>query len=560
MRKEFLLLYLLAFFSINTFAQPIGYNFGKQIAIPSSSVSGSVDLSNFPLLISITDSDLRTVANSGNVTNANGFDIVFTQSDCSTLLDHQIEKYDPVTGEYVVWVRVPILSASRRTDIHMYYGNSSISVDPSTTSTFNSNYEGCWHMNNDPSNSLLIDYSGNGVDGTSFGTMTTSDLISGKIGNAIDFDGTNDYFALTNKSYVGMDSIANLTISAWIKTSFVATGAFNNWSILDFDRSEYYNFFIHGDGRLGFATSSNTGGTSDSYAGSVGDLNDNSWHFVTAVYNGSNKLLYIDGNLSLTETNPHSGDELGRNTTRFAFIGEGSEASSFNGNRNNIYYQGQYDEIRFSEVALTSDWIKTEYDNQNNPSTFYSIGSEETASDLCAIALDVELNYFEVECLESEVLLKWQTLSETNNNYFTIERSLDAQNWEYLTEVKGAGNSINPIQYKVIDKSPKAGLFYYKLTQTDFDGVTSEDILRTVNCEKIENSPLKLYPNPSTNYLIIESQNQPVKIYTISGKEITSIIPQLLDSNSKVVLSTENLSKGFYIIKTNEGQAKFIKN
>lgn len=543
MRKDFLLLCLIAFFSINTFAQPIGYNFGKQIAIPSSSVSGSVDLSNFPLLISITDSDLRTVANSGNVSNANGFDIVFTQSDCSTLLDHQIEKYDPVTGEYVVWVRVPILSASRRTDIHMYYGNSSISIDPSTTSTWSSNYAAVWHMNQSPVTTApqLIDYTVNNNNGTANGTMLASDLVVGKIGNSINFDGSNDFFDCGSSSSV--HPTGDLTVSAWINADATNGHIINcggGW-----DDPGYSLFHLSNRIRIELQRT----GEKDIIDNNIAV--DGNWHFVALTYNNATGLTrcFIDGAFQ-TSTGVHTGPI-------------GTPIENLNIGRkeqNNFYFNGLIDEGRVILENKSFDWLLTEYNNQNNPSTFYSIGSEETASDLCAIALDVELNYFEVECLESEVLLKWQTLSETNNNYFTIERSLDAQNWEYLTEVKGAGNSINPIQYKVIDKSPKAGLFYYKLTQTDFDGVTSEDILRTVNCEKIENSPLKLYPNPSTNYLIIESQNQPVKIYTISGKELTSIIPQILDSNSKVVLSTENLSKGLYIIKTNEGQARFIKN
>src|SRR5688572_15329378 len=94
----------LSFFLIMSnvvFAQPPGYGYGKQIVIYASQVPGPIDLLNFPVLISLTNPDLRTIANGGHVENANGFDIVFTNDDCSTILDHQLERYNPTTGQLI---------------------------------------------------------------------------------------------------------------------------------------------------------------------------------------------------------------------------------------------------------------------------------------------------------------------------------------------------------------------------------------------------------------------------------------------------------------------------
>ena len=62
-------------------SQPAGYSFGKQILLQSSQVAGSTDFTDFPALVSFTDVDLRTTANSGGVEHANGYDIIFTLGD-----------------------------------------------------------------------------------------------------------------------------------------------------------------------------------------------------------------------------------------------------------------------------------------------------------------------------------------------------------------------------------------------------------------------------------------------------------------------------------------------
>lgn len=115
------------FFTGSLFSQPAGYSFGKQITILASQVSGGAPLSDFPVLISFTDADLRQTP-AGNVEHVNGFDIIFTTNNCFTItqLDHQIESYNPATGEYVAWVNIPLLSNFADTRIFMFYGDSSV--------------------------------------------------------------------------------------------------------------------------------------------------------------------------------------------------------------------------------------------------------------------------------------------------------------------------------------------------------------------------------------------------------------------------------------------------
>lgn len=179
---------------------------------------------------------------------------------------------------------------------------------------------------------------------------------------ALTLDGTNDYVAL-NTSYTTVGEINQLTLEAWVNTSESGTGTFNNWAIIDFDRSEYFNFFVRGDnGEIGFSTTDITGTIHDFYSGSSNTVNDGNWHHIAAVYDGTDKMIYINGVEVARSTNAHGGNDLGTGLTRFGFIGDGSEASTFNGSRNNLHYNGSVNEVRIwnlvrsaSEIAINKD-------------------------------------------------------------------------------------------------------------------------------------------------------------------------------------------------------------
>ena len=85
--------------------------------------------------------------------------------------------------------------------------------------------------------------------------------------------------------------------------------------------------------------------------------------------------------------------------------------------------------------------------------------------------LPIVLDYFTAQVTTTNsVLVEWGTVSEKENDFFTLERSSDGKNFEEITTVEGAGNSLKKLQYSFEDNKSTVGMNYYRLKQTDFNG------------------------------------------------------------------------------------------
>src|SRR2546422_10741998 len=118
----------------------------RSLAIDQTQVGATgAPHANFPVLVSRTDTDLQSKAQS------TGNDILFTSSDGTTKLNHEIEKYVSSTGELVAWVKVPSVSSSAATVIYMYYGNAGAANQQNAVNAWDANYLAVWHLKEDPS-------------------------------------------------------------------------------------------------------------------------------------------------------------------------------------------------------------------------------------------------------------------------------------------------------------------------------------------------------------------------------------------------------------------------
>ena len=139
----------------------------------------------------------------------------------------------------------------------------------------------------------------------------------------------------------------------------------------------------------------------------------------------------------------------------------------------------------------------------------YINGTEDISGEF----LPVELTLLYGICIdENTVELRWQTASETNNDYFTILRSFDGINFEEIGIVMGAGTTTEFHNYEYYDTDEKEGVVYYKLRQTDFDGNTTESkVIAVQTCGKNAHFKIKqdeievFFRNPQANYVVITS-------------------------------------------------------
>jgi hypothetical protein len=142
--------------------------------------------------------------------------------------------------------------------------------------------------------------------------------------------------------------------------------------------------------------------------------------------------------------------------------------------------------------------------------------------------LPVELLSFSAVMNEkNEVELHWVTESEINNDYFTVERSLDAEHFENVLTVDGAGNTTTPHEYSTLDRTPLKGISYYRLKQTDFDGTQTFSQTVSVNNFAGEGSEVVIYPNPATEFIVISVRQ--------SDKNAGSILFRVCDISGRTV-------------------------
>lgn len=120
--------------------------------------------------------------------------------------------------------------------------------------------------------------------------------------------------------------------------------------------------------------------------------------------------------------------------------------------------------------------------------------------------LPIELISFEATPIDNEaVLCEWVTVTEINNDFFTLERSRDGFQYHQIARLNGAGNSTNLLKYKYIDQYPQQGLSYYRLKQTDFDGTISVAGVVPVLIRNGMASGLVVYPNPSSGIYYVQA-------------------------------------------------------
>ncbi|HBO74690.1 MAG TPA: hypothetical protein DD653_08400 [Marinilabiliales bacterium] len=133
------------------------------------------------------------------------------------------------------------------------------------------------------------------------------------------------------------------------------------------------------------------------------------------------------------------------------------------------------------------------------------IGFSDFALDEDLGALPIQLTHFEAVANGRNVVLWWETATETNNQYFTIEKAVNMFDWIKVADVQGAGNSLNVRNYQYTDEHPIEGISYYRLKQTDFDGEFTYSKVRSVRLMQSIHGDFDFYYDAADQVLVFEN-------------------------------------------------------
>lgn len=179
--------------------------------------------------------------------------------------------------------------------------------------------------------------------------------------------------------------------------------------------------------------------------------------------------------------------------------------------------------------------------------------------------LPIELTEFNVSYENPVVVASWQTASELNNDYFTLERAGDDLTFGEVGTKAGAGTSKIPLNYSMIDSHPYEGRSYYRLKQTDFDGTISYSGTKLMFIKETEKK-LAIYPNPNNgknlkltwgnakfnlNHIeVINQQGKSIEFFDFEGEDLREYSHEL----------KQRLSPGLYVVRVHyNGKGESIK-
>ncbi|MGA2515295.1 MAG: DUF2341 domain-containing protein [Thermodesulfobacteriota bacterium] len=390
------------------------FAYHKTITVQAGQVSAG-PLTNFPMLVSVTDPNLATVASGGHVASYNAgtndpWDIIFEGLDDTTCggagtspckLNHEIEAYAPATGTLVAWVRVP--SINNGTVIYMYYGNGCMTASTqSATGVWDATYKGVWHLSQSPTGTApqMKDSTSNGYNGTANGGFVAGDQQTAKIDGGLDFESAHNDYVQIAAAALGTTSV---TVSAWIKvtsfTEYTFGGTTNPslgavvFSTRDLDANVSPTLLVsaasNGGGFGGPTSLVFCDDTANVAVGAKGatTIATGTWYYAvgtfsynagTATYLG-NWNVYRNGVQDNAAANNF--DYAGTATVPFSgaswILGNDPQWTTANTDSNVIL-----DEVRVSNIARSAGWILTEYNNQSTPGNlgapgFYGVGAEQ---------------------------------------------------------------------------------------------------------------------------------------------------------------------------------------
>lgn len=335
------------------------WSYSQRISFNTTEYGANVmaTVSNFPLLVKLTSQNFNF-----NQAMDNGLDIRFADPD-GTPLSYEIELWDIEVGLAYIWVNVPQIDGNSNSDfITMYTGNSQAEDKSSSGAVFEANngFEGVWHLGEDSAGISNTNLYKNSVTdlmhGNDFISSTNKD---GQAGLGQQFNGLTDYIGISGTT---TDNLEKLTLSCWVKPSQQSSWA----DMISKEDGDYWNagFGLRRSDNDRFVFTVCDGGKQELTGAEASFIDDSTtWYHVAGSYDGTTMRLFIDG-VEVLSGNSASGSIIG--TSQDINLGRRVSTAA------NEFY-GSIDEMRFSKVARSSEWIKLSYENQKSGSSLTSM-------------------------------------------------------------------------------------------------------------------------------------------------------------------------------------------
>ena len=355
-----------------------GWDYRIKLTIDKDNIDTAAQ-TNFPVLVYLSASSGITSADVSCVfdeltSDGNRKKIAITSDDGTTELYVEIERWDDANEKAWLWVKVPSVSYDADTELYLYYdadhadNDSHVgdTTDAVTHNVWDANFVGVWHMAQDPNGDAadcIKDSTSNANDGTPAGTMLTADLVDGKVGKALDFDGSDDCVTVADNITFAIPS--TITLECIIKSDVDQTTATVQTAVQDNGFGLYFGHASNDDykGVFGFLDSLDTWYHGD---GPVVISKDVYHHFVGS-YNDADIKTYLDG------------AEAASNTIGSVSIRNSTDDFCF-GSSDTRNFDGITDEVRLSKIARSAPWIKATY--HSNFDSLVTFGAEENVTAL----------------------------------------------------------------------------------------------------------------------------------------------------------------------------------
>lgn len=343
---------------------------GWQYRVPLTISSTYVDslLSDFTVIV---HEDMLPAAVWSDALDGGG-DLRFSSDESgSTQLACDVRIFDTTSEVCDVAVNVPSIASGTDTTIYMWFGKAGES-QPSASDTYgqhnayDSNYVGVWPLNENPSGTApqMSDRTSNGNHGASVGSMTSGDSVVGPVGNALDFDGSDDFLSIGTDASLAMGT-GDFSVSGFFKTSASSGYIYSRGRA--YTGGKRYAFLVSSGGNLAGSIDDNTT-VINIFSSST--YTDNQWHHGAFVRNSDTLYLYGDGTSDATPvTGANSLGSINEGAARIAAVQDARDSSISD------HFTSLLDELRISNSARSAAWVKAEYNNLLNPASFISAGS-----------------------------------------------------------------------------------------------------------------------------------------------------------------------------------------